>query len=60
MNADSTFSSSFGNRGSGVGQLNYPYDVALNSAGNVYIAASGGQLFGSHNWSPGPVLVATN
>ena len=38
LNADLTFSSSFGSRGNGDGQFRYPYDVALDSTGNVYVA----------------------
>ena len=39
LNANLTFSSSFGSRGSG--QFNFPYDVALDSTENVYVADSG-------------------
>ena len=38
LNADLTFSSSFGSHGSGDGQFNYPWDVAFDSTGNVYVA----------------------
>ena len=38
LNADLTFSSSFGSRGSGDGQFNYPWNVALDSTRNVYVA----------------------
>ena len=41
LNADLTFYSSFGSRGSGDGQFYYPWDVALDCAGNVYVADSG-------------------
>ena len=40
LNEDLTFFSSFGSRGSGDGQLNYPWDVAFDSAGSTYIADS--------------------
>ena len=42
LNADLTFSSSFGSRGSGDGQFNEPWNVALDSTGNVYVANCGG------------------
>ena len=42
LNADLTFSSSFGSYGSGDGQFNSPWDVAFDSAGNVYVADTGG------------------
>ena len=42
LNADLTFSSSFGDLGSGDGKFNYPWDVALDSTGNVYVADSFG------------------
>ena len=42
LNADLTFSSSFGSCGSGDGQFDYPWDVALDCAGNVYVADYGG------------------
>ena len=42
LNADLTFSSSFGSRGSGDGQFNYPCDVAFDSTRNVYVADHGG------------------
>ena len=41
LNADLTFSSSFGSRGSDDGQLTFPWNVALDSTGNVYVADSG-------------------
>jgi len=37
LNADLTFSNSFGSNGSGDGQFRYPWDVAFDSTGNVYI-----------------------
>jgi len=37
LNADLTFSSSFGSVGSGDGQFRAPWDVAFDSKGNVYI-----------------------
>ena len=39
LNADLTFSSSFGNRGR---QFTYPWDVAFDCTGNVYLTDSGG------------------
>ena len=38
LNPDLTFSSSFGSQGSGIGQFQYPWDVAFDSTGNVYVA----------------------
>ena len=38
LNPDLTFSSSFGSRGRGNGQFQYPWDVAFDSTGNVYVA----------------------
>ena len=40
LNEDLTFSGSFGSYGNGDGQLNYPWDVALDSTGSTYIADS--------------------
>ena len=40
LNEDLTFYSSFGSRGSGDGELNYPWDVAFDSTGSTYIADS--------------------
>ena len=42
LNADLTFSSSFGSHGRGDGQFNWPWDVAFDSTGNVYVADSSG------------------
>ena len=39
---DLTFFSSFGSQGSGNGQFNYPWDIAFDSTGNVYVADSFG------------------
>ena len=38
LNPDLTFSSSFGSEGRGDGHFNYPWDVAFDSTGNVYVA----------------------
>ena len=38
LNADLTFSSSFGSNGIGDGQLRNPWDVAMDGTGNVYVA----------------------
>ena len=38
LNADLTFSSKFGSRGSGDGQFNNPYDIASDSTGCMYVA----------------------
>ena len=38
LNSDLTFFSSFGSRGSDNEQFNYPWDVTLDSTGNVYVA----------------------
>ncbi len=38
LNPDLSFSKSFGKRGRGKGQFNYPYDVACDSTGKVYVA----------------------
>ena len=37
LNPDLTLSSSFGSRGRGDGQFNFPFDVAFDSTGNVYV-----------------------
>ena len=37
LNSDLTYSSSFGCEGSNNGELNHPYDVSTDSAGNVYV-----------------------
>ena len=42
LNADFSFSNSFGSHGSGDGQFTYPWDVALDCTGNVYVAVSEG------------------
>ena len=41
LNADLTLSSSFGSRGSGDGQFQYPWNVAFDSNDNVYVGDSG-------------------
>ena len=41
LNPNLTFSSSLGNRGSSIGQFQYPYDVAFDSSGNVYVVDGG-------------------
>ena len=41
LNTDLTFSSSFGSHGSGDGLFNKPWDIALDSTGNVCVADSG-------------------
>ena len=41
LNENLTFSSSFSGSGSGDGQFNYPWDVAFDSTGSVYIADGG-------------------
>ena len=43
LNNDFTFSNSFGSHGGGSGdrQFNYPWDVAFDSSGSVYVADSG-------------------
>ena len=38
INGDFSYSHSFGIKGMAPGQLNYPYDVALDGVGNVYVA----------------------
>jgi len=38
LNADLTFSGSFGSRGSGDGQFKSPLDITFDSTGNVYVA----------------------
>ena len=38
VNADLTFFSSFGSQGSGDGLFNFPWDIAFDSTGNVYVA----------------------
>ena len=38
LNSDLTFSSKFGNKGSGNGQFNYPRDIACDRNGCVYVA----------------------
>ena len=37
LNSDLTYSSSFGSNGSNNGEVNYPYDISTDSAGNVYV-----------------------
>ena len=41
LNPDLTFSSSFGSRGSANGQFEYPWDVAFDNTGNLYVADNG-------------------
>lgn len=36
-----TFLREFGRPGSGLGELSYPYDVAVDSAGNIYVCEFG-------------------
>ena len=38
LNSDLTFSSTFGQQGSGKGQFNIPYGIAFDRTGNVYVA----------------------
>ena len=38
LNADLTFSSTFGGKGSGNGQFLHPYGICFDSTGNVYVA----------------------
>ena len=38
LNPDLTFSSTFGQQGSGKGQFNIPYGIAFDRTGNVYVA----------------------
>ena len=42
LNADLTFSDSFGSCGRGDGQFTYPWGIALDSTGNVYVADTSG------------------
>ena len=41
INGDFTYSHSIGSEGTAPGQLNNPWDVALDGVGNVYVANSG-------------------
>ena len=40
LNSDLTFSSTFGKEGSGKGQFKYPWSIACDSTGNVYLTDS--------------------
>ncbi len=40
LNSDLTISSSFGNKGSGMGQFNYSQDIVCDRTGKVYVADS--------------------
>ena len=43
LNSDLTFSHTFGRKGSGKGQFNWPYGVACDSSGNVYVTDTNNQ-----------------